>query len=85
MPFNYSELAEGCVDLLLCKLEGKAHKTCATLTVEQSLHYDVVKAMALCAYELVPEAYRQKFRGCEKEVNQTYVEFARKKGVFFDK
>ena len=37
------------------------------------------------AYELVPEAYRQKFRTCEKTANQTYVEFARKRSVLLDK
>jgi len=36
------------------------------------------------AYELVPEAYRQQFRGCCKEEQQTYVEFARSKENLFD-
>ena len=31
------------------------------------------------AYELVPEAYRQKFRNCRKGSDQTHVEFARTK------
>ena len=48
--------------LLQCKLVGKAQEVCAALTVEQSLNYDIVKASVLRAYELVPEAYRQKFR-----------------------
>ena len=39
----------------------------------------------LRAYELVPEAYRQKFRGHKKTSAQTYVEFAREKGTLFDK
>ncbi|KAK0156645.1 hypothetical protein N1851_000121 [Merluccius polli] len=71
--------------LLQCKLVGKAQDVCAALTVEQSLNYDIVKASVLRAYELVPEAYRQKFRNCVKSVSQTYVEFAREKGVLFDK
>ena len=58
---------------------------CAALTVDQSLNYVIVKASVLRAYELVPEAYRQKFRNCVKSVSQTYVEFAREKGVLFDK
>lgn len=37
------------------------------------------------AYELVPEAYRQKFCGHVKAANQTFVEFAREKGNLFDK
>lgn len=42
--------------LLQCKLVGKAQEVCATLTVEQSLDYNVIKAIVLRAYELVPEA-----------------------------
>jgi len=41
----------------------------------QCTEYDVVKSEILKAYELIPEAYRQKFRNCRKEVSQTHVEF----------
>ena len=34
---------------------------------------------------MVPEAYRQKFRDCRKEPNQTHVEFARTKEQLFDR
>lgn len=71
--------------LLQCKLVGKAQEVCATLSIDESLSYDVVKATVLRAYELVPEAYRQKFRACEKSANQTFVEFAREKTVLLDK
>lgn len=54
--------------LLQCKLVGK--------TQEVSLDYDKLKKMVLQANELVPEAYRQKFRKSEKTAHQTYVEFA---------
>ena len=37
------------------------------------------------AYELVPEAYRQKFRDCKEEPTQTHVEFARTKEQLFDR
>ncbi len=37
------------------------------------------------AYELVPEAYRQKFRNFKKGDDQTYVEFAREKEILFDR
>ncbi len=47
--------------LLQCKLTGKAQEVCATLSLEDSLKYDAVKAAILRAYELVPEAYRQRF------------------------
>ena len=37
------------------------------------------------AYELVPEAYRQKFKKLTKTGNQTYVEFARQEEIVFDR
>ncbi len=70
--------------LLQCKLTGKAQEVCATLSLKDSLKYDTVKASILYAYELVPEAYRQRFRS-HKIFSQTFVEFAREKGVLFDK
>ena len=48
----------------------------SALPVEQSCQYQVVKEAVLKAYELVPEAYRQKFCTSVKEEKQTYVEFA---------
>ena len=71
--------------LLQCKLVGKAQEVCASLSIEDSLDYKVLKKTVLQAYELVPEAYRQKFRNSEKTANQTYVEFVRDKSVLFDK
>ena len=41
--------------------------------------------LILKAYELVSEAYRQKFRNCRKENDQTHVEFARTKKQLFDR
>ncbi len=54
-------------------------------SLEDSLKYDAVKAAILRAYELVQEAYRQRFRSHKKSFSQTFVEFAREKGVLFDK
>lgn len=65
--------------LLQCKLTGIAQEVCASLSINESLDYDIVKSTVLRADELVPEANRQKFRACEKNTNQTYVEFARDK------
>ena len=64
---------------------GKAREIYTQLTVEQSSSYDTVKELILKAYELVPEAYRQKFRNCKKENEQTHVEFARTKEQLFDR
>lgn len=71
--------------LLQCRLVGKAMEVFSTLSIEDSMKYETVKAAVLRAYELVPEAYRQKFRNHRKGSKQTFVEFAREKGVLFDK
>ncbi|XP_049340179.1 uncharacterized protein LOC125804771 [Astyanax mexicanus] len=71
--------------LLQCKLVGKAQEVCSSLTVEQSLEYDTIKASVLRAYELVPEAYRQRYRSHQKSRDQTFVEFAREKTALFEK
>ncbi|XP_033972270.1 uncharacterized protein LOC117471407 isoform X1 [Trematomus bernacchii] len=71
--------------LLQCKLVGKAQEACSYLSVEDSLVYENVKGAVLRAYELVPEAYRQRFRGLMKTSGQTYVDFAREKKVLFDR
>ena len=71
--------------LLQSVLIGKAREIYIQLSVEQSQHYETVKELILKGYELVPEAYRQKFRNCKKDSNQTYVEFARSKEQLFDR
>lgn len=43
-----------------------------------------VKAAVFRAYEMVPEAYRQKFCRLKKEGSQTCVEFVREKASLFD-
>ena len=71
--------------LLQSVLIGKAREIYSALPVDQSSNYLLVKEAVLKAYELVPEAYRQKFRKTTKEENQTYVEFARMKERLFDR
>ena len=70
--------------LLQCRLVGKAQKVYITLSEEVSADYEQVKNIILRAYELVPEAYRQRFRNLRKNVTQTFVEFARLKEQMFD-
>ena len=64
---------------------GKAREIFSALSLEKSSDYDEVKRVVLKAYELVPEAYRQKFRLWTKLENQTYVEFSREKEQMFDR
>lgn len=59
--------------LLLQLLVEKAQEVCTSLSIEQSLAYSLVKPTVLHTYELVPEAYREKFRNCKKTVNLTYI------------
>ena len=71
--------------LLQCVLTGKAQKVYAALPSENSLDHEQVKAGILRAYELVPEAYRQKFCRFKRQESQAYVEFAREKEALFDR
>ena len=64
---------------------GKAREIFAQLSVEQSQKYEYVKDVVLRGYQLNPEAYRQKFRNCQRDINQTFVEFARVKEQLFDR
>lgn len=63
--------------LLQSVLTGKAQEAFSSLSVTDSLSYAKVKAAILKAYEMVPEAYRQRFRSARKEDSQTYLDFAR--------
>ena len=71
--------------LLQSVVIGKAREIYTQLSLEQSSDYDKVKELILKAYELVPEGYRQKFRNCRKENDQTHIEFARTKEQLFDR
>ena len=63
--------------LLQSVLVDKAQEIYGSLSVEQSSNYEHVKEAILKAYELVPEAYRQKFRNNLKYDSKTHIEFAR--------
>lgn len=47
------------------------------MNVTDSLEYAKITSAVLRAYELIPEAYRQKFKTWQKRNSQTYVEFTR--------
>ena len=71
--------------MLQSVLVGKASETFSALPLDTSGDYELVKKAILKAYELVPEAYRQKFRTAKKQYDQTHVEFAHDKEQLFDK
>ena len=76
--------AEAWPILLQTALVGKGQDAFASLSEKDSADYEQVKASILKAYELVPEAYRLKFRNLRKTSDQTYVDFAREKRLKFD-
>ncbi|KAJ8035316.1 hypothetical protein HOLleu_22499 [Holothuria leucospilota] len=71
--------------LIQSNFTGKAQEVYSALSIEDSMDYDKVKKDILQAYELVPEAYHQKFRKYRKADTQTYVEFAYQKERHFDR
>ena len=71
--------------LLQSALKGKASETYTALSPEQTSDYQFVKESILKAYQLIPEAYRQKFRNYKKESDKTHVEFGREKERLLDR
>ena len=71
--------------LLQTRLQGKALTAYASLAVGQVSDYEVVKKEILQAYELVPEAYRIRFRQLQKHPQISHVEFAQQKAVLCDR
>lgn len=69
--------------MLQCVLTGKTQEAYSSLSLEDSASYAKVKTAILRAYELVPEAYRQRFRSWERRNGQTHVEFARDLSTHF--
>ena len=70
--------------LLQSALKGKASETYTALSAEQTSDYQFVKESILKAYQLIPEAYRQKFRNYKKG-DKTHVEFGREKERLLDR
>ncbi|XP_031433188.2 fibronectin-like [Clupea harengus] len=71
--------------MLQCVLTGKAQEAYAALSVTDSVSYKSVKEAVLKVYEMVPEAYRQRFREGRKEDKQSYLEFARELVITFNR
>ena len=61
--------------LLQCVLTGRAQEAYSAICGEANLGYDRIKSAVLKSYDLVPEAYRQKFRNWVKGDQQSNVEF----------
>ena len=70
--------------LLQCVFTGRAQEAFASLSAQDSTQYQKVKETVLKAYELVPEAYRQRFRSWQRG-NKSYMEFARDLSTHFNR
>ena len=71
--------------MLQCVLTGRAQEAYSSLTDADSQKYSSVKSAVLKAYELVPEAYRQRFRTWKKGDKQSHLEFARDLTMYFSR
>lgn len=72
------------VVLLQCVLTGRAQEAFSSLSAPDSGDYLKVKAAIVKSYELVPEAYRQRFRGWRKG-DKSHLEFARELRTHFNR
>ncbi|XP_062895088.1 uncharacterized protein LOC134341199 isoform X1 [Mobula hypostoma] len=73
------------VVLLQSVLKGKAQEAYSALSAEDAQRYEVMKEAILRIYELVPEAYRQRFRNARKRWDRTYLEFAREMQTYCER
>lgn len=73
------------VVMLQSVITGRAQEAYMALTVEDRKDYDKVKSTILRVYELVPEAYRQRFRSWRRGERQTHVEVGRELTAHFDR
>ena len=71
--------------LIHCRLSGKALRAFNGLDEEDLKSFDIIKSTVLKVYELVPEAYRQRFRNTCKLPGQSFGEFSRRKEDLFNK
>lgn len=69
--------------MLQCVLTSKAQRVYSALSRADSQNYEKVKSVVLKAYEMVPEAYHQKFRGLQKRFTQTHVKLVRELELCF--
>ncbi|KAK0131510.1 hypothetical protein N1851_033764 [Merluccius polli] len=71
--------------LLQTVLVGRVQEAFVALTPADRKVYDIVKQAVLKCYELIPEAYRQRFRDWRKGEEQTHTEVARELSSFFNR
>lgn len=63
-----------CRILIQTALRAKTQEIYVSLSITDCTDYNIA-IYILQSYEMVPEAYRQKFRDYQKEEKQTYIEF----------
>lgn len=60
------------VALIQSSFTGKAQEAYVAMDLDDATDYDLVRRAVLNVYELVPEAYRQRFRTVRVHLGQTY-------------
>lgn len=71
--------------ILQSQVTGKVIKVFVELPVEQAKDYDFVKESILNLFQLVPEAYRVKFRNLNKDPHETFSHYATRLSFPFNK
>ena len=69
--------------LLQAVITGRAQDAFIALKADERGNYEVVKGAILKAFELVPEAYRQRFRYWKKGEREAHTELARELNSLF--
>jgi hypothetical protein len=69
---------------LVRQLTGKAMDSYARLREGESNDYDIIKKAILKRYDLTASTYRDKFRSCKQEPNETFREFYTRSLNYFE-
>jgi len=64
------------VEIMQCKLKGRAAQVIRELNDEDRIDYDSVKKLILEAYVTSPESYRINFRTISRKYTETYLDYA---------
>ena len=82
---QHSVPSEQWTKFVTAKLSGRALIAYNKLTIEEAKDYKVVKSRVLKAFELVPEAYRQKFRTIQRSKDGTHLDLAEELSLACDR
>ena len=73
------------VNIILCKISGKARNALLSLPTEEVSNYEIVKSKILEAFHVTAERLRLRFRSLNKKGDETHLEFMNRKAHLLDK